>query len=95
MASSSGTSPSSIFNWAGRCHKSLHECASSTRWPSIEALREVFAGSEAEDDLARNLDTQELDESMREIGEVEGPVDLERVPAGVPESHWWWRYPAS
>jgi hypothetical protein len=64
------------------------------RRSAIESLREVFAGSEVEDELARNLDTEVLDARMREIGEVEGPVAPERVPAGIPDSHWWWRYPA-
>jgi hypothetical protein len=64
------------------------------RRSAIESLREVFAESDIEAELARNLDTQALDDRMRAIGEVEGPVDPKRVPRDVPERHWWWRYPA-
>jgi hypothetical protein len=65
------------------------------RRSAIESLRAVFADSEIADELARNLRTEALDDRMRAIGEVEGPVDPRRVPLDVPESHWWWRYPGS
>ena len=39
------------------------------------------------------LSIAELDGELRRVGEDQGPVAGEYVPEGMPESHWWWRYP--
>lgn len=34
-----------------------------------------------------------LDTELRRVGQEQGPVPEPFVPQGLPDSHWWWRYP--
>jgi len=40
-------------------------------------------------------DVAELDAEMRRAGLEEGPIPEETAPKGLPDSHWWWKYPNS
>ena len=40
-----------------------------------------------------SLNVDELEDRMMKVGEREGFLDPERIPKGIPESHWWWWYP--
>jgi hypothetical protein len=40
-----------------------------------------------------SLNVFELEEEMMQVGEREGHLNPERIPKGIPESHWWWWYP--
>lgn len=40
-----------------------------------------------------SLNVIELENRMMEVGEREGFLDPERIPKGMPKSHWWWWYP--
>ncbi len=45
-------------------------------------------------DLIDPEDVADLDTEMRRVAEMPGPAPDDRViPAGLPETHWWWRYP--
>lgn len=37
----------------------------------------------------------DLDEALRRVGAQQGPVAEDLVPRGLPDSHWWWHYPAA
>jgi hypothetical protein len=39
-------------------------------------------------------DLAELDMDLRRIGREQGPVPEPFIPKGLPDSHWWWRYPS-
>jgi hypothetical protein len=39
-------------------------------------------------------DLSDLDEEMRRVGLDQGPAAEEFIPRGLPDSHWWWHYPA-
>jgi hypothetical protein len=57
------------------------------RRSSIEFLKTLFDVSEMEE----RLDTEEVDDLLRDRGGEEGPANV--VPEGIPNSHWWWWYP--
>lgn len=39
------------------------------------------------------LAIENIDHVLKQRGDIEGPVALERIPPGTPLSHWWWWYP--
>lgn len=39
------------------------------------------------------MDVENIDDMLKQRGDQEGPVALERIPPGTPSSHWWWWYP--
>ena len=64
----------------------------SKRRSAIEFLTELSKGTPFEFG-ASSLDTLELDSRMMEVGDHEGYLSADRIPAGTPPSHWWWWYP--
>jgi hypothetical protein len=39
------------------------------------------------------VEVAELDVELRRVGMDQGPVPEQFVPKGLPDSHWWWKYP--
>jgi hypothetical protein len=39
---------------------------------------------------------EDLDRELRRVGQdyEQGPISPELIPCGLPDSHWWWHYPA-
>jgi hypothetical protein len=54
----------------------------------IEAFNDLYAPVLAAEDL---IDTEELDEDIREKAEYEAMPVADLMPEGLPESHWWWK----
>jgi hypothetical protein len=61
---------------------------------AVEFLTEFSQGTGFEIG-ANTLDTLTLDNLIMEVGEREGYLSEEKIPAGIPPSHWWWWYPNS
>lgn len=40
------------------------------------------------------LDFENVDYMLQQKGDHEGPVEPDRLPPGIPTSHWWWWYPS-
>jgi hypothetical protein len=62
------------------------------RRSAIEFLRELSRGTDYEL-RTLTLDTRALDDLLLDVGQREGYLDPDRIPAGVPPDHWWWWYP--
>ena len=60
---------------------------------AFEFFKELYDGTALAPDLAA-VDLAPVDARLREIGEVEGYLDAESIPADLPTSHWWWWAPA-
>jgi hypothetical protein len=74
---------SSVFydnEWEGVCR----------RRSAIEALKEMYGNTQVAQHFSE-LDTEDLDLYIKGKGEMEGGV--EKIPDGIPPSHWWWWYP--
>lgn len=62
------------------------------RRSAIQSLLDDYADTP----VAALVDLSEvadLDAELRAVGEQHGPVPEPFVPRGLPDSHWWWRYP--
>jgi hypothetical protein len=61
---------------------------------AIEALREMYQGTllkeylEEDDEITIGL--RDLDERIRQRGQVDAYMPAEQIPNGIPKSHWWW-----
>jgi hypothetical protein len=62
------------------------------RRSAVEALKEMYYGTVLEEHFDEE-DTEDLDLTMRSKCEMEG--DVEKIPDGIPPSHWWWWCPDS
>jgi hypothetical protein len=62
------------------------------RRTAIELVREHCPFLEPALEQA-GLSIAEIDAELRRVGEDQGPVASEYVPAGMPDSHWWWKHP--
>jgi hypothetical protein len=58
----------------------------------IQSLVDDYAGTPVAAFIDHG-DVAELDDELRRVGEMQGPVPAPLVPKGLPSSHWWWRYP--
>jgi hypothetical protein len=81
----------------------VRDIASLLRWPwhddewsevcrsrsAIEFLRGFLSVPPDEE----FLDTEIVDDLIRERGQTEGPVPAGGVAPGIPASHWWWWRP--
>ncbi|QSA98410.1 hypothetical protein [Methylococcus sp. EFPC2] len=77
----------------------LAEDASDYEWPRLCLNRSVIQfliDDYAATPIPALIDRQdltELDEEMARVGDRQGPLDEDQIPRGMPQSHWWWRYP--
>jgi hypothetical protein len=62
------------------------------RRSAIQSLLDDYTGLPVAA-LVDPSDVLDLDAEMRRVGAEQGPVPEAFVPKGLPESHWWWRYP--
>lgn len=63
------------------------------RRSEVELLRDDFADSPAVQAILAD-DVERADRELRRVGaEQREPLPTRLVPAGLPSSHWWWRYP--
>jgi hypothetical protein len=60
------------------------------RRSAVEALKKMYRNTVLEEHF-HDLDTEDLDLYIKGKGEMEGGV--EKIPDGIPPSHWWWWYP--
>jgi hypothetical protein len=67
----------------------LHLCSKRS---SIDALKEMYRNTCLEEHFP-DIDTEDLDDHMSSVGDYEGYLSAEKIPAGIPHSHWWWWYP--
>lgn len=63
------------------------------RRSAIQVLLDDYAGAPLAD--VGPTTVANLDVEMRRLGEQYGPVPATFVPAGLPATHWWWRFPTS
>jgi len=79
----------------------LAESANDNQWyelsmrrSAIQSLLEDYRGTPVAA-LIKLDDVAQLDEELRSLGQndEQGPVDESAIPRGLPETHWWWRYP--
>lgn len=63
------------------------------RRSAIQSLLDDYGGTPAAGLVDRD-DVAALDEELRRVGREQGPLPADAVPAGLPDGHWWWRYPA-
>lgn len=68
--------------WARLC---MHRSA-------IQCLIEDYADTPIPD-LFPAEELAALDEELRRVGDAQGPLEADECPAGLPATHWWWRYP--
>jgi hypothetical protein len=61
---------------------------------AIQFLIEEYAGTPVAA-MIEPADVADLDVELRRVGKEYGPVPERFVPKGVPESHWWWFFPAN
>lgn len=61
---------------------------------ALEFLCEISEGTALESSIF-SIDFSPLEERMMEVGEREGFANTDKIPGGIPESHWWWWYPNS
>ena len=59
---------------------------------AIQSMLDDYHGT-AIDGMIDLAEVAHLDDMLRELALVQGPVPEARIPQGIPESHWWWRYP--
>lgn len=66
----------------------------SMRRSAIQSLLDDYQGTPVAA-LINLDDIVQLDEELRRLGQndEQGPVDENAIPRGLPETHWWWRYP--
>ena len=69
-------------------------CEICMRRSVIQVLLDTWPGTPLAQ-LIDPADVAELDAAMRQAGLEEGPIAEDRAPKGLPDSHWWWRYPSS
>jgi hypothetical protein len=60
----------------------------------IQLLMDHCAGADPGASIDSDL-VADLDEELRRVGLDQGPMPKDSIPKGLPESHWWWDYPAS
>jgi hypothetical protein len=63
------------------------------RRSATEFLFELYRDTPFAEHLSR-VDASRIDELLRERGHDEGWLPPEKIPEGIPPSHWWWWYPA-
>lgn len=75
------------------------EDANNDEWPSlcmsrsvIQCLLDDYVGTPIPS-LFQADDLADLDETLRRVGEQQGPLPADQRIHGLPASHWWWRYP--
>jgi hypothetical protein len=66
----------------------------SMRRSAIQSLIDDYRGTPVEA-LVSLDDVAQLDDELRALGQhdEQGAVDEHAIPRGLPETHWWWRYP--
>jgi hypothetical protein len=64
----------------------LQEFRFEDQWQ--RALERRSAVQFLQDIYGRSVDTEDVDDLLRERGDLEGFLDT--APEGVPASHWWW-----
>jgi hypothetical protein len=62
------------------------------RRSELEFVRDLYKDV-ADVDWDVFLDFENVDHMLKNAGNEEGPVAVDRVPLGTPPSHWWWWYP--
>jgi hypothetical protein len=62
------------------------------RRSALEFLLALYQGTPLEESFAE-LDPVDVDEQLRHWAPLEGYLAPERVPEGIPASHWWWWAP--
>jgi hypothetical protein len=62
------------------------------RRSAIAFLVDLVLGG-PESTLGASVETDELDERIRERGAAEGLVHVSKIPEGIPATHWWWWWP--
>lgn len=58
----------------------------------IQILMDDYAGTPVAEFIDID-DVSDLDHELRRVGLEQGPILEKHIPAGLSESHWWWRYP--
>lgn len=79
-----------ILNYAFQGDEWLRVCH---RRSAIEFFKDFYQGTSLENRV-KALEISALDEKIRRVGEVEGYLENEEIPAAMPPEHWWWWYPA-
>jgi hypothetical protein len=64
------------------------------RRSAIQLLIDEYAGTPVAA-LIDPADVAALDVELRRVGKEYGPVPDPFVPKGLPDSHWWWFFPAN
>ena len=59
---------------------------------AVEAIKEMYQNTCLEEHFD-DLDTEEVDDFIKEKGKHEGYIPESEIPIGIPSSHWWWWYP--
>ena len=59
---------------------------------AVEAIKEMYQNTCLEEHFD-DLDTEEVDDFIKQKGEYEGYIPQAQIPIGIPSSHWWWWYP--
>ena len=62
------------------------------RRSAVEAIKEMYQNTCLEE-YFDDLDTEEVDDFIKEKGKHEGYIPESEIPIGIPSSHWWWWYP--
>ena len=62
------------------------------RRSAIQSLLDDYEGTDVPALVDRG-ELAELDADLRRAGAELGPVPESAVPAGLPDTHWWWRVP--
>jgi len=78
-----------ILNYAFQENEWVRVCH---RRSTIEFLKELYQGTSLENRV-KVLEVSVLDEKIRRVGEIEGYLEDQEIPAAMPLSHWWWWYP--
>lgn len=79
----------------------LADSANDNQWYELAMRRsaiQLLIDDYHDTPVAPLVDLEEvaqLDEELRSLGQhdEQGPVDERAIPRGLPDTHWWWRYP--
>ncbi len=88
-----------ITHFISKTEKILEDTFYADEWitvcrnrSAIEALKELYQDTNFGEHFD-SLDTEDLDDQIQNVGSREGYLSENKIPAGIPHSHWWWWYP--
>lgn len=61
----------------------------------FEAFNEIYKQTPYKKhiELYETDDLEDIDEKIKQVGDIEGGLSQELIPNDMPLSHWWWWYP--